>query len=72
VPAALGEAPVGRATGDPLPCRAWTLLGTPAISVPGLSGPAGMPIGVQLVGLHGAEERLLEAAGWVEGTLGGP
>ena len=71
VPAALGEAPVGRATGDPLPCRAWTLLGTPAISVPGLSGPAGMPIGVQLVGLAGGEEELLGAAAWVEKALGG-
>ena len=56
VPAALGEAPLRSEgnTGDPLLCRAWTLLGVPAISVPGLTGPAGMPVGVQLVGLDEA------------------
>ena len=53
VPAALGEAPlrVEGHTGDPLLCRAWTFLGVPALSVPGMVGPAGMPVGVQLVGL---------------------
>ena len=48
-------------------CRAWTLLGVPAISVPGLTGPAGMPVGVQLVGLD--EASVLGAAGWVEAGL---
>jgi Asp-tRNA(Asn)/Glu-tRNA(Gln) amidotransferase A subunit family amidase len=74
VPAALGEAPLRSEghTGDPLLCRAWTLLGAPAISVPGMAGPAGMPIGVQLVGLPGGEERLLGAAAWVEGALSAP
>jgi Asp-tRNA(Asn)/Glu-tRNA(Gln) amidotransferase A subunit family amidase len=69
VPGALGEAPlrVEGHTGDPLPCRAWTFLGVPAISVPGMVGPAGMPVGVQLVGL--SEAAVLGAAGWVEGTL---
>ena len=69
VPAALGEAPprTDGSTGDPLPCRAWTLLGVPAVSVPGLSGPAGMPIGVQLVGIDSAAVR--GAAAWVEGAL---
>ena len=52
VPGALGEAPLRAEghTGDPLLCRAWTFLGVPALSVPGMVGPAGMPIGVQLVG----------------------
>jgi Asp-tRNA(Asn)/Glu-tRNA(Gln) amidotransferase A subunit family amidase len=69
VPAALGEAPLRSEghTGDPLPCRAWTFLGVPAISVPGLTGPAGMPIGVQLVGLD--EGALLRAAAAVEVAL---
>jgi Asp-tRNA(Asn)/Glu-tRNA(Gln) amidotransferase A subunit family amidase len=73
VPGVLGEAPLRSEghTGDPLLCRAWTLLGAPAISVPGLVGPAGMPIGVQLVGLPGGEERLLGAAAWVETALSG-
>lgn len=70
VPAAAGEAPLRSEghTGDPLFCRAWTLLGVPAINVPGLTGPAGMPVGVQLVGLD--EASVLGAAGWVEAGLG--
>ncbi len=69
VPAALGEAPLRSEghTGDPLLCRAWTLLGVPAISVPGLTGPAGMPVGVQLVGLD--EAAVLGAAATVEAAL---
>jgi Asp-tRNA(Asn)/Glu-tRNA(Gln) amidotransferase A subunit family amidase len=69
VPAAVGEAPPRSEghTGDPLLCRAWTLLGVPAISVPGLTGPAGMPVGVQLVGVD--EVALLAAAAWLEGAL---
>ena len=74
VPGVLGEAPLRSEghTGDPLLCRAWTLLGAPAISVPGLVGPAGLPIGVQLVGLPAGEERLLGAAAWAEGVLSPP
>ena len=69
VPAALGEAPLRSEgnTGDPLLCRAWTLLGVPAISVPGLTGPAGMPVGVQLIGLD--EAAVLGAAKRVEAAL---
>jgi Asp-tRNA(Asn)/Glu-tRNA(Gln) amidotransferase A subunit family amidase len=69
VPAAVGEAPPRSEghTGDPLLCRAWTLLGVPAISVPGLTGPAGMPVGVQLVGVD--EAALLAAAAWLEAAL---
>lgn len=55
--------PVGlESTGDPLFCRAWTLLGLPTVSVPGLVGPAGMPLGVQLIGRAGEEAALLRAA----------
>ena len=66
VPGALGEAPLRAEghTGDPLLCRAWTFLGVPALSVPGLVGPAGMPVGVQLVGLDAAA--VLGAGAWVE------
>ena len=69
VPGALGEAPlrVDGHTGDPLLCRAWTFLGVPALSVPGLVGPAGMPIGVQLVGL--SEAAVLRAGARMEGAL---
>ncbi len=63
VPAAPGEAPVGlAATGDPIFSRVWNLLGLPCVNVPGLRGPSGLPIGMQLVGHPGGERRLLEVA----------
>jgi Asp-tRNA(Asn)/Glu-tRNA(Gln) amidotransferase A subunit family amidase len=63
VPAALGEAPpASDGTGDPLFCRAWTLLGCPTVSVPLLTGPAGLPVGVQLVGALHDDDRLLAVA----------
>ena len=70
VPAAVGGGPAARRRATPATrcfCRAWTLLGVPAISVPGLTGPAGMPVGVQLVGLD--EAAVLGAAAWVEAAL---
>jgi len=71
VPGALGEAPLRSEghTGSPLLCRAWTFLGVPAISVPGPVGPAGMPVGVQVVGL--AEPAVLGVAAWAERLLRG-
>lgn len=63
VPAAPGEAPAGlAATGDPIFSRVWNLLGLPCVNVPGLRGPNGLPIGMQLVGHPGGERRLLEVA----------
>ncbi|WP_045835755.1 amidase [Hyphomicrobium sp. 99] len=69
-PAAVGEAPLGLgATGDPIFSRAWTLLRLPAITLPGFVGPAGLPVGVQLIsGLHD-DERLLAHALWAERLL---
>ncbi len=70
-PAATGEAPVGLgSTGSPLFCTVWTLLGTPALSLPLLTGPAGMPLGLQLVGRPGGDAALLATARWLEETLG--
>lgn len=62
---AQGEAPVGTATGNPIFCSLWTYLGTPAISLPLLAGPNGMPIGVQLVARRGHDARLLRTARWL-------
>jgi Asp-tRNA(Asn)/Glu-tRNA(Gln) amidotransferase A subunit family amidase len=63
VPAAPGEAPVGlAATGDPAFSRVWTLLGLPCVAVPGLVGPGGLPVGLQLVGHAGRERALLSVA----------
>jgi Asp-tRNA(Asn)/Glu-tRNA(Gln) amidotransferase A subunit family amidase len=65
-PAAPGEAPLGlETTGNPIFCTAWTLLGTPAISLPLLHGSNGMPIGAQLVGRRGNDGRLLRTAQWL-------
>jgi Asp-tRNA(Asn)/Glu-tRNA(Gln) amidotransferase A subunit family amidase len=65
-PAAPGEAPQGLdSTGNPIFCTAWTLLGTPAISLPLLRGANGMPLGVQLVGQRGNDGRLLRTARWL-------
>lgn len=61
-PSVLGEAPALDTTGDPVLCRTWTLLGVPAIAVPGLVGPAGLPLGVQVVGPFGADGETLAAA----------
>ena len=63
VPSAPGEAPMGlAATGDPVFSRVWTLLGLPCVNVPGMRGPNGMPVGIQLVGRVGSERRLLAIA----------
>jgi len=65
-PAAPGEAPIGlESTGDPAFSRIWTLLGAPSFSLPILTGPAGLPLGLQLVGGRGSDEALLAAAAWV-------
>jgi len=72
MPAAPGEAPRGLAsTGNPVFCALWTFLGFPAVTLPLLSGPAGLPIGVQLVAGHSDDARLLRAAAWLARHVGG-
>ncbi len=71
-PSAAGEAPVGlQAPSDLLFQRLWTVLHLPCVSLPGLVGEAGMPVGVQLIGGHRDEPRLLAVAGWVEARRAG-
>jgi amidase len=50
----------------------WNLTGQPAIAVPGPPSEDGLPIGAQLVGPPGSEERLLSLAGQLEAELGWP
>ena len=70
VPSAPGEAPEGlEATGDPLFNRMWTLLHTPAVSLPGLHGAHGLPVGVQAIGPIGQDDRLLAIAAWMQARL---
>jgi Asp-tRNA(Asn)/Glu-tRNA(Gln) amidotransferase A subunit family amidase len=69
-PAAVGEAPEGLdSTGDPRFARLWTLLGLPTVSVPGITGPTGLPIGVQLVGRRNRDAELLACATWLSRVL---
>ncbi len=68
-PAALGPAPAIESTGSPIFCSTWSLLGTPAISLPLLASENGLPIGVQLVGRRGNDARLLRTARWLVKTL---
>jgi amidase len=63
--AAAGEAPQGSATGDFQFCAIWTVLGLPALSLPLMTGPNGMPLGAQLLARPGEEAKLLAAAEWV-------
>ena len=61
-----GTAPKGLgATGDPVFCVLWTLLGMPAVSLPLMRGANGLPLGVQLVGRRGFDARLLRTARWL-------
>ena len=69
-PCATGEAPAGvDATGDPLFCRGWTLLGLPCVQIPYTTGQHGLPIGLQLVGRFGEDHRLLALVQWVHERL---
>ncbi|MBV8651976.1 MAG: amidase, partial [Alphaproteobacteria bacterium] len=67
VPAAIGEAPKGLGhTGDPLFCRAWTMLHVPCVTVPFGTGANGLPLGAQLVGRPGDDAKLLRIAAFLE------
>ena len=69
-PSATGEAPLGLgSTGNTAMNRLWTLLHGPCVTVPAGDGPSGMPMGIQIVGLPGADARTLAVARWVEGAL---
>ena len=49
--------------------RVWTLLGTPAVSIPAHRGEQGLPVGIQLVGRIGDDARLMAAALFAERAL---
>ena len=70
-PSATGEAPAGiESCGSSLFNRCWTLLGVPCLTLPMGRGSYGLPLGVQLVGNHDDDERLLVAAEWVRRACG--
>jgi Asp-tRNA(Asn)/Glu-tRNA(Gln) amidotransferase A subunit family amidase len=70
-PSAPGAAPLGLgSTGEPTFNRVWTLLGSPCVNVPGLSDPAGLPLGVQIVARFGRDRFALSAAAFLEQAIG--
>ena len=70
-PAAVGEAPEGLdSTGAPRFNRLWTLLGCPALTVPGCLGATGLPIGVQLIARPYREAMLLGAGRRLAASFG--
>ena len=66
----LSAAPSRESTGDPLLCRAWTILGAPSITLPVGFNPAGLPIGLQLAARPGQDDLLLDAASHIALCLG--
>jgi Asp-tRNA(Asn)/Glu-tRNA(Gln) amidotransferase A subunit family amidase len=69
---AAGEAPGPETTGDPRFCTRWTFVGAPALTLPTGLGPAGLPLGLQVVGVPGDDRRLIRAASWIERVLPAP
>jgi len=69
-PAAFGEAPVGMPAFAGVPLfQIWTTLHVPAVSIPVFKGPAGMPIGAQLIGKRHDDRKLFACAQWAWGKL---
>lgn len=65
-PATTGEAPVGlEKTGNSAFGALWTTLHAPSVTLPLFTGPAGLPVGVQLVAKRNDDLRLLEVAHWI-------
>ena len=70
-PTVQGEAPRGLSyTGDHRFQSIWTQLRTPTITLPTHASPNGMPVGIQLVSMPYADDRLLAMARLIFGTLG--
>lgn len=62
-PASLGEAPEGlTSTGDARMNAMWTLLHVPCLALPGATGDAGLPVGLQIVGPRYGDAALIGTA----------
>ena len=69
-PATPGPAPAGlEATGSPVMNTIWTFCGTPALNVPLLQSPEGLPVGVQVVSARDDDARLFRTARWLLDVL---
>jgi Asp-tRNA(Asn)/Glu-tRNA(Gln) amidotransferase A subunit family amidase len=78
--AAPGEAPLGYNKlgvaydnlGDTTQSRAWTLLHVPVVTVPAICGPNNMPVGVQLIGRFGDDQKILHISRLARDAIGDP
>jgi len=68
-PSAPSAAPGPETTGPAIFNRLWTLMGTPCVNVPGLKDPAGLPLGVQIVGRFGRDHQALMGAQFLQQAL---
>ena len=69
-PAVPDEAPPGlENTGDSTFIRIWTALHTPTITLPVFTGEKGLPMGLQVIGPVGEDERTLAHAEWLHRAL---
>jgi Asp-tRNA(Asn)/Glu-tRNA(Gln) amidotransferase A subunit family amidase len=67
---ALGPAPAGlESTGASAFNKAWSLLGWPCIHLPTTFSPAGLPLGVQLIGKPGTDRQLIDWADAIHGII---
>jgi Asp-tRNA(Asn)/Glu-tRNA(Gln) amidotransferase A subunit family amidase len=65
-PAAAGEAPADLVSvSNSAFNRLWTLMHGPCVSVPAYTGPNGMPVGLQVVGPVGTDDRTIALADWI-------
>ena len=70
-PPTLGEAPADLTqTGDPAFCTIWSLCGVPAVTIPAGRGPAGLPLGLQIVGPRFSDGQVLSVALWCDERVG--
>ncbi len=71
-PSAVGEAPEGLGwTGDPAFNSIWTALHVPCVTVPAGTGPAGMPLGLQVVARRDEDAAALAWAQYVASAMEG-
>jgi Asp-tRNA(Asn)/Glu-tRNA(Gln) amidotransferase A subunit family amidase len=49
--------------------RVWTLMWGPCLTIPAFNGPNGMPVGLQVVGPAGEDDRTIALADWIATRL---
>ena len=65
-PCTAGEAPRDlNSTGDHTHIGMWNLLHVPSYALPTHKGPNNMPVAIQVMGRHGADDTLFDVAKWV-------